>query len=90
MKGLARAIKGFAHLGCIVIGRRTLEKRRTSAIGPPLGPHREGAGRLDGTDAHMQGDGRDCPMRVDAAPEGSCCGIEIANALPSAVLNSTT
>jgi hypothetical protein len=44
---------------------------------------------LDGTDAHMQGDGRDCPMRVDAAPEGSCCGIEIANASPSAVLNST-
>ena len=30
-------------------------------------------------EGHMQGDGRDCPMRVDAAPEGSCCGIEIAN-----------
>jgi hypothetical protein len=29
MKGLARAIKGFAHhLGCIVIERRTLEKRK--------------------------------------------------------------
>jgi len=29
VKGLARAIKGFAHdLGCIVIGRRTLEKRK--------------------------------------------------------------
>jgi hypothetical protein len=29
MKGLARAIKGFAHdLGCIVIERCTLEKRK--------------------------------------------------------------
>jgi hypothetical protein len=34
MKGLARAIKGFAYdLGCIVIERRTLEKWKTSAIG---------------------------------------------------------
>jgi hypothetical protein len=29
MKGLARAIKGFAHdLGCIVIERRILEKQK--------------------------------------------------------------
>ena len=34
MKGMARAIKGFAHdLGCIVIERRTLEKWKDIAIG---------------------------------------------------------
>jgi hypothetical protein len=36
MKGLARAIKGFAHdLGCIVIERRTSEKwKDISQLGP--------------------------------------------------------
>jgi hypothetical protein len=62
MKGLARAIKGFAHhLGCIVIECGTLEKRKdishwASSRSPP-----RRAGSSGGTAAHMPG-GRDCPI----------------------------
>src|SRR6266446_10631991 len=74
MKGLARAIKGFAHdLGCIVIERRTLEKRKDishwglSSRSPP-----RGAGGSGGTDVHLRGDGCARPpprCNVDASPE---------------------
>jgi hypothetical protein len=95
MKGLAREIKGFAHdLRCIVIERRTLEKRKDISHWASSRSPR-GAGRSGGADVHLRGD--ECvrpPPRcnVDASPEGThlARGLVAEGLSPQADPNNAT